>query len=190
MVGKSEAEFDVQENASIAAAFAVMRQDPNIPKELMSRLSGVLETEMTGEGVKIIPTGVKKVQHDVMTESLEQYDVVALKGVDRYYKRPMVDGTPVDDVYQPTDKEELVNIITSNYQKITGTVDGAAIDKIWNSVDKKIRMEKSIEKVDNTLIQLIPDNFGTLRLAMCMTKYLMAVDVLGDYSIHLKRLSI
>lgn len=159
MAGKSEVEFDVQENASIAAAFAVMRQDPNIPKELMNRLSGVLEAEMTGEGIKVVSTGVKKIQHDVMTKSLEQYDVVALKGVDRYYKRPMVDGTPVDEVYQPTDKEELVNIITKNYQKITGTVDGAAIDKIWNSVDKKIRMENSIEKVDNTLIQLIPDNF-------------------------------
>ena len=159
MVGKNEEQFDVQDNASIAAAFAVMRQDPNIPKELMERLSGVLEAEMTGEGIKVVPTGVKRIQHDVMTNSLDQYDVVAIKGVDRYYKRPMQNGEPVDEVYQPTDKEELMNIITSNYEKATGTVDGAAIDKIWNSVDKKIRMENSIEKVDNTIIQLIPDNF-------------------------------
>lgn len=159
MVGKNEEQFDVQDNASIAAAFAVMRQDPSIPKDLMQRLSGVLEAEITGEGIKVTPTGVKKIQHDVMTESLDQYDVVALKGVDRYYKRPMQNGEPLDEVYQPTDKEELVNIITANYQKLTGTVDGAAIDKIWNSVDKKIRMENSIEKVDNTLIQLIPGKF-------------------------------
>ena len=158
MVGKNEP-FDVQSSASVAGAMALIRQDPNIPKEFIERMNGLIEAEITGEGIKVTPTGVKRIQHDVMTNSLDQYDVVAIKGVDRYYKRPMQNGEPVDEVYQPTDKEELMNIITANYENITGTVDGAAIDKIWNSVDKKIRMENSIEKVDNTIIQLIPDNF-------------------------------
>ena len=151
--------FDPQDNPSIGAAFAVMRQDPNIPRELLQKLTGVLEAEITGDGngITIKSTNAKQVQHSTIEQTLKQYDVVAVKGIDRYYKRTILGGKPVDDVYTPTDKEELTNIITSNYEKITGTVDGAAIDKIWNSIDKKIRKDNTIDKVDNTIIQLLPN---------------------------------
>ena len=151
--------FDPQDNPAVSAAFTVLRSDPNIPKDFINKLSGVVEAEISGDGVTLRSSGVKQVQHAVMEKTLGQYDVVAVKGIDRYYKRPMQDGEPLDDVYQPTDKEELINIITDNYERLTGTVDGAAIDKIWNSVDKKIRKDNTIDKVDNTLIQLVPDKF-------------------------------
>ena len=155
--------FDPQDNQSISAAFQVLRSDPNIPKEFLNKLSNVVTAEITGDGdgVVIKSNNAKKVQHAVMGQSLNQYDVVAVKGVDRYYKRAVDPKThePLEDVYHPTDKEELTNIITSNYERVTGTVDGAAIDKIWNSVDKKIRKDNTIDKVDNTIIQLLPDNF-------------------------------
>ncbi len=43
-------------------------------------------------------------------------------------------------------------------------MDGAAIDKIWNSLDKKIRKDNTIDKVDNTIIQLLPgtNNFWNM----------------------------
>ena len=153
--------FDPQGSATISLAFGAMEKDSSIPKDLINRMRGVLQAEMTGdgEGIVIKGSGAKQIQHATIEKTLSQYDVVAVKGVDRYYKRMMIDGEPAEDVYTPTDKEELTNIITSNYEKLTGTVDGAAIDKIWNSVDKKIRKDNTIDKVDNTIIQLVPNNF-------------------------------
>ena len=153
--------FDPQDSPSVSAAMSLLRADKSVPDDLVQRMSGALEAYITGDGngVTIKSSNVKQVQHATMEKTLEQYDVVAVKGVDRYYKRMMFEGEPAEDVYTPTDKEELMNIITSNYEKITGTVDGAAIDKIWNSVDKKIRKDNTIDKVDNTIIQLVPDNY-------------------------------
>lgn len=161
--GKEVVPFDPQDNATIGLAFGAIERDESIPREVLQKLRGVLEAEMTGdgEGVVIKSGNAKQVQHAVMGQALTQYDVVAVKGVDRYYMRPIDPKThkPLDDVYRPTDKEELTNIITRNYEQVTGTVDGSAIDKIWNSVDKKIRKDNTIDKVDNTIIQLLPDSF-------------------------------
>ncbi len=161
MGSKEVVPFDPQDNPSVNAAFTLLRSDPNIPKDVLQRLTGVLEAELTGDGVMIKSSNTKQIQHATMERTLKQYDVVAVKGVDRYYKRAVDPNThePLDDVYQPTDKEELTNIITRNYEQVTGTVDGAAIDKIWNSIDKKIRKDNTIDKVDNTIIQLLPDSF-------------------------------
>lgn len=161
--GKEVVPFDPQDNATIGLAFGAIEKDQSIPRELLQKLRGVLEAEITGDGdgVVIKNGSAKQVQHAVMGQALTQYDVVAVKGVDRYYKRAVDPKThePIEDVYQPTDKEELTNIITRNYEQMTGTVDGAAIDKIWNSVDKKIRKDNTIDKVDNTIIQLLPGSF-------------------------------
>lgn len=153
--------FDPQNNPVISMAFSAMERDSSIPGDVMDRLRSVLSAEITGEGITIQTTAAKKVNHTVLDRSLKQYEVVAVKGIDRYYKRAMdpQTGTPLEDVFHPTDKEELVNIITDNYEKVTGTVDGPAIDKIWNSADKKIRKDNLIEKVDNTIIQIVPDMF-------------------------------
>lgn len=154
--------FDPQESPTIAAAFGVMRQDPSIPKDLLQKLTHVLEAQITGdgEGITIKPSSVKQAQHETLSRTLSQYDVVAVKGVDRYYKREIDPSTrrPIDPVYSPTDKEELTNLITHNYEQVTGMIDGPTIDKIWNSVDKKIRKDNTIEKVDNTIIQLLPNS--------------------------------
>lgn len=159
--GNEVVPFDPQDNATIGLSFGAMERDPSIPREILRKLRHVLEVEQTGEddGVVIKTNGAKQVQHAVIGQTLTQYDVVAVKGVDRYYMRPMSPEThePLDEVYRPTDKEELTNIITKNYERVTGTVDGAAIDKIWNSLDKKIRKDNTINKVDNTIIQLLPN---------------------------------
>lgn len=154
-------QFDPQDSPSVSAAMNLLRADKSVPKDLVQRMNGALEAYITGDGngVTIKSSNVKQIQHATIEKTLSQYDVVAVKGVDRYYKRMIIDGEPVEDVYTPTDKEELTNIITNNYEKLTGTVDGAAIDKIWNSVDKKIRKDNTIDKVDNTIIQLVPNNF-------------------------------
>lgn len=153
--------FDPQDNSTLSLAFNAMEKDNSIPKDVIQRMRGVLEAEITGDGngITIRPANVKQVQQATIESTLNNYDVVAVKGVDRYYKRLMDPNTkePIDDVYTPTDKEELTNIITANYEKMTNTVDGAAIDKIWNSLDKKIRKDNTINKVDNTIIQLLPN---------------------------------
>jgi len=161
MVSKEVVPFDPQDNQAVSAAFQVLRSDPNIPKEFLQKLSGVVEAEITGSDVTITKSNAKQIQHEVLSSTLSQYDVVAVKGIDRYYKRAVDPNTkePLEDVYRPTDKEELVNILTNNYERVTGTVDGATIDKIWNSIDKKIRKDNTISKVDNTIIQLLPNNF-------------------------------
>ena len=163
MVGKEVAQvpFDPQDSPSVSAAMSLLRADKSVPDDLVRRMSGALEAYITGDGngITIKSSGVKQVQHATIEKTLGQYDVVAVKGVDRYYMREISDGIPLCDVYRPTDKEELTNIITSNYESITGMVDGAAIDKIWNSIDKKIRKDNTIDKVDNTIIQLLPDNY-------------------------------
>lgn len=153
--------FDPQDNPSVSAAFAVMRQDPNIPKDFLQKMSAVLEGEITGDGIKVSLSNTKQVNHSVMAKTLEQNEMVALKGVSKYYRRQIDPNTkqPVDEVYRPVDKETLVNEITKAYEEVTGTVDGKAVDNLWNSIDKKVRKDNTMESVDNTLIQLLPGNF-------------------------------
>ena len=49
MAGQEVVPFDPQDNPSISAAMAVMRNDPNIPKDFIQKISSVLEAEITGE---------------------------------------------------------------------------------------------------------------------------------------------
>ena len=162
MAGKEvmSAQFDPQDSPSVAAAMAVMRADPNIPKEFIQGISSYLETTITGEGVKVTLSNVKKVNHEVLSRTLDGYDILALRGTDQtYYIRPQQNGQPLQDIYEPIDKEDFINLVTQAYEETTGTVDGSAIDKICDSLDKKIRKERTIPRVDNTIIQLIPDRY-------------------------------
>ena len=162
MAGKEvvSAQFDPQDSPSVAAAMAVMRADPNIPKEFIQGISSYLETTITGEGVKVTLSNVKKVNHEVLSRTLEGYDILALRGTDQtYYIRPMHNNQPLSPIYEPIDKEDFINLVTQAYEETTGTVDGSAIDKICDSLDKKIRKERTIPRVDNTIIQVIPNRF-------------------------------
>ena len=161
MKGQEVIPFDPQENQSIAAAFAVMRADPSIPKEVIRQMSGVLEAQLTGgTEMKVSLSNAKRVNHEVLSRTLEGYDILALKGTDQtYYIRPTQNRQPLSPIYEPIDREEFINLVTDSYEKVTGTVDGSAIDKICDSLDKKIRKERTIPRVDNTIIQVIPDRF-------------------------------
>lgn len=152
--------FNPQDNPSITAAFSVMGNDPSIPKDILQKLRGVLEAEITGDGVRVSLSNVKKVNHEVLSRTLEGYDILALRGTDQtYYIRPVHNNQPLSPIYEPIDKEEFINLVTDAYEKTTGTVDGAAIDKICDSLDKKIRKERTIPRVDNTIIQVMPNKF-------------------------------
>ena len=156
----SSTTFNPHENPSITAALAVMNNDPNIPKEFLTRLSSFVDAEPTDDGVKVTLTSVKKVNNEVLSQILSGYDILALKGTDQtYYIRPTQDGLPLRDIYEPIDREEFVNIVTRAYKHTTGLVDGSAIDKFCDSLDKHIRSERTIQRVDNTIIQVIPDRF-------------------------------
>ena len=160
MAGQEVVPFDPQDNPSISAAFTVMGNDPKIPKELLQKLRGVLEAEITGEGIKVSLSNVKKVNHEVLSRTLDGYDILALRGTDQtYYIRPQQNGIPIQDIYEPIDKEDFINLVTDAYEKTTGTVDGKAIDSICDSLDKKIRKERTIARVDNTIMQVIPNRF-------------------------------
>ena len=159
-MGQEVVPFDPQDSPSISAAFTVLRSDPSIPKEIIQKLSGVLEAEITGEGLKVSLSNSKKVNHEVLSRTLDGYDILALRGTDQtYYIRPTQNGQPLSPIYEPIDKEDFINLVTDAYEKTTGTVDGSAIDKIADSLDKKIRKERTIPRVDNTIIQVIPNKF-------------------------------
>lgn len=152
--------FDPQTNSTLGLAFGAMEKDASIPKELLQKLRGVLETEITGDGVKVTLSNVKKVNHEVLMRTLDGYDILAVRGTDQtYYIRPMHNNQPLSPIYEPIDKEDFMNLVTDAYEKTTGTVDGSAIDKICDSLDKKIRKERTIPRVDNTIIQVMPDRF-------------------------------
>lgn len=155
--------FDPQDSQIVTAAMNLMDQDKTIPKDFTEALREAIGAYIGGgAAVHATLSQAKQLNHAVMTATLDKYEVVALKGVnDKYYARQInpETGEPLDPVFQPTDKEELTNHISDAYEEITGTIDGAAIDKLWNSVDKKIRKDNSIEKVDNTIIQLLPNNY-------------------------------
>ena len=154
------AQFDPQDSPSVTAAMQVLRADPSIPKEFIQGISSYLEAQITGEGLKVSLSNVKKVNHEVLSRTLEGYDILALRGTDQtYYIRPQVNGQPISPIYEPIDKEDFINLVTDAYEKTTGTVDGSAIDKIADSLDKKIRKERTIPRVDNTIIQVIPNKF-------------------------------
>lgn len=162
MAGKEvmSAQFDPQDSPSVTAAMQVLRADPSIPKEFIQGISAYLEAQITGEGVKVTLSNVKKVNHEVLSRTLDGYDILALRGTDQtYYIRPQQNGQPLQDIYEPIEKEDFVNLVADAYEKTTGTVDGSAIDKICDSLDKKIRKERTIPRVDNTIIQVIPDRF-------------------------------
>lgn len=152
--------FDPQDNPSVATMMNILRADPSIPKDFVQRISGFLEAEITGEGLKVSLSNVKKVNHEVLSRTLDGYDILALRGTDQtYYIRPVHNNQPLSPIYEPIDKEDFINLVTDAYEKTTGTVDGAAIDKIADSLDKKIRKERTIPRVDNTIIQVIPNKF-------------------------------
>ena len=162
MAGKEvmSAQFDPQDSPSVTAAMQVLRSDPSIPKEFIQGISAYLETTITGEGLKVTLSNVKKVNHEVLSRVLDGYDILALKGTDQiYYIRSQQDGHPLEPIYEPIDKEDFINLVTDAYERTTGTVDGSAIDKICDSLDKKIRKERTIPRVDNTIIQVIPNKF-------------------------------
>ena len=160
MVGMEVAPFSPQDNSTIGLAFDAMERDSSIPREVLTKLRGVLEAEETGEGIKVTLSNVKRVNHEVLSRTLDGYDILALRGTDQtYYIRPQQNGHPLQDIYEPIDKEDFINLVTDAYEKTTGTVDGSAIDKICDSLDKKIRKERTIPRVDNTIIQVIPDRF-------------------------------
>lgn len=160
MAGQEVIPFDPQTNSTLGLAFGAMERDSSIPKELLTKLRGVLEAEMTGEGVKVTLSNVKRTNHEVLSRILDGYDILALRGTDQtYYIRPTQNGQPVSSIYEPIDKEDFVNIVTDAYERTTGTVDGSTIDKICDSLDKKIRKEKTIARVDNTIMQVMPNRF-------------------------------
>lgn len=162
MAGKEvmSAQFDPQDSPSVTAAMQVLRADPSIPKEFIQGISSYLEAQITGEGVRVSLSNVKKVNHDVLSRTLEGYDILALRGTDQtYYIRPVHNKQPLSPIYEPIDKEDFINLVTQAYEDTTGTVDGSAIDKICDSLDKKIRKERTIPRVDNTIIQVIPNKF-------------------------------
>lgn len=160
MVGKEVAPFSPQDNSTITLAFSAMEKDSSIPRDVLSKLRGVLEAEETGEGIKVTLSNIKKINQEVLSHTNSEYDILALKGTDQtYYVRPTQDGFPLSDIYEPIDREEFTNIVTRTYKRLTGVVDGAAIDKVCDSLDKQIRAERTIPKVDNTIIQVIPDRF-------------------------------
>ena len=159
-MGQEVEPFDPQDSPTINTMMQVLRADPKIPKEFIQGISSYLEAQITGEGVKVTLSNVKKVNHEVLARTLEGYDILALRGTDQtYYIRPQVNGHPVSPIYEPIDKEDFINLVTDAYEKTTGTVDGGAIDKIADSLDKKIRKERTIPRVDNTIIQVIPNKF-------------------------------
>ena len=154
------APFDPQDSPTISTMMQVLRADPKIPKEFIQGISAYLEAQITGEGVKVTLSNVKKVNHEVLSRTLDGYDILALRGTDQtYYIRPQLNGQPISPIYEPIDKEDFINLVTDAYEKTTGTVDGSAIDKIADSLDKKIRKERTIPRVDNTIIQVIPNKF-------------------------------
>ena len=160
MSGKEVAPFSPQDNSTITLAFGAMEKDSSIPREVLTKLRGVLEAEETGEGIKVTLSNVKRVNHEVLSRTLEGYDILALRGTDQtYYIRPVHNNQPLSPIYEPIDKEDFINLVTDAYEKTTGTVDGAAIDKICDSLDKKIRKERTIPRVDNTIIQVMPNKF-------------------------------
>ena len=163
MAGKEvmSAQFDPQESSSVATIMNILRADPSIPKDYIQGISSVTEAYIQGGAeLKVSLSNQKRVNHDVMSHTLKGYDILALKGTDQvYYVRPQQNDTPISPIYEPIDREDFVNIVTDSYEKATGTVDGSAIDKICDSLDKKIRKERTIPRVDNTIIQVIPNRF-------------------------------
>lgn len=160
MAGMEVAPFSPQDNSTITLAFNAMEKDSSIPRDVLSKLRGVLEAEETGEGIRVTLSNVKKVNQEVLSHTTSEYDILALKGTDQtYYVRPAQNGFPLSDIYEPIDREEFTNIVTRTYKRLTGVVDGAAIEKVCDSLDKQIRAERTIPRVDNTIIQVIPDRF-------------------------------
>lgn len=153
--------FDPQGNPTIGLAFDAMRRDSNIPKEIVQKMASVLEAEINNDGVKVTLSNAKQLNHAVLQKALAKNELVAIEGVSRYYRREIdpETGMPLDEVYSPVKKEDIVKEITKAYKEVTGTTDGPAIDNLWNSLDKDVRLENSLPEVDNTLIQLLPGNF-------------------------------
>lgn len=165
MVGKEvmPVQFDPQDSPTIITMMNFLRSDPSIPKDFIQNISSATEAYITGNNgaeLKVSLSNAKKVNNEVLSHTVSEYDILALKGTDQtYYVRPAQDGFPISDIYEPIDREEFTNIVTRTYKRLTGAVDGAAIEKVCDSLDKQIRAERTIPRVDNTIIQVIPDRF-------------------------------
>lgn len=166
MAGQEVVPFDPQDNHTISAAFGFMEQDKSIPKELVEQLRSALGAYISGgAAAQVVLSKAKQLNHAVLTEVIENNELAAVKGAPKYYRRELDPETkePKENIYRPMDREELTNEVTKAYMNVTGTTDGNAIDNLVNSVDKRIRVDNTIAKADNTIIQLIPGNFWDMR---------------------------
>lgn len=166
MAGQEVVPFDPQDNHTISAAFGFMEQDKSIPKELVEQLRSALGAYISGgAAAQVVLSKAKQLNHAVLSEVTQCNELAAIRGAPKYYSRPIDPNShqPLEEIYRPMDKEALTNEITRAYQSVTGTTDGNAIDNLWNSVDKKVRLDNTIEKADNTIIMLIPGNFWDMR---------------------------
>lgn len=164
MADKEVALFDPQDSPTVATMMRVLQADPSIPKEFIQGISGATEAYIQGDArgpeIKVSLSNQKQVNHNVLCHTTSKYDILAVKGTDQtYYVRPIQDGLPLTQVYEPIDREEFTNMVTKSYRELTGTIDGRAIDNICDSLDKTIRVERTIPRVDNTIIQLTRHRF-------------------------------
>ena len=149
-------EYSVEDDHSLQAGLVVINQSHDTPALLKEYLAKAIECYLNGQALTPVVQGANKIRDDIRKSLKEKYDMMAVKQVENvYYLREK----SKEKSYRPVDKDDLTNIVSDLYEKISGTLDGPHVDKILNTLDKDIRRTMEVPRIDNTVIEICPDYY-------------------------------
>ena len=155
-MGKTDKEYQIEDDKSLQAGLVVINQSHDTPALLKEYLAKAIECYLNGESLTPVVQGANKIRDDIRKALKEKYDMMAVKQVEGVY---YLKEKEKEKSYHPIDKDDLTNIVTNLYEKVSGTLDGPHIDKILNTLDKDIRRTMEVPKIDNTVIEICPDYY-------------------------------
>lgn len=149
-------EYQTEEDQNLQAGLMLINQSHDTPALLKEYFAKALECYLNGQALTPVVQGPNKIRDDIRKALREKYDMMAVKQVDGVY---YLKEKNREKSYHPIDKDDLTNIVTNLYEKVSGTLDGPHIDKILNTLDKDIRRTMEVPRIDNTIIEICPDYY-------------------------------
>lgn len=146
-------EYQTEEDQSLQAGLMLINQSHDTPALLKEYFAKALECYLNGQALTPVVQGANKIRDDIRKALKEKYDMMAVKQVEGvYYLREK----NKEKSYHPVGVDDLTNMVSNLYEKVSGTLDGPHVDKILNTLDKDIRRTMEVPRIDNTIIEISP----------------------------------
>lgn len=149
------AEYSLEEDQQVQLGLVSIKNS-KAPALLKQNVAKAVECYLTGKSLTPVLNKSQEVRDAVRKEMTKKYEMMAIKDLpDVYYVR----DRKKEKSFRPIDGATLRNMTTDLYEKKSGTIDGPHIDKILNTLDKTIRRDMEVPRIDNTIIEIAPNYY-------------------------------